>query len=84
MELGGQCQFLHRRDTAERHVRALVVVRPEPAGGLVLCLLNRFEQHAGEPSAANSSVVALDIGILLWLTGLDVCDVDAGLFRSGQ
>ena len=39
---------------------------------MVLCLLDGFEDVLPQPFATNGAVLALDIGILLGLTGLDI------------
>ena len=76
MELSGECQFLHRGDTAEPHVGALVVVCPEPMGRCLLYLFDHVEQGLGQPAVADGAVVAFDVGVLLRLPGLDVIEFD--------
>lgn len=72
MELSGHCELLLGRHATERHIRALVVVSPEPLSGGILNISNGFEQILAEPVGSHSSVVALDVGILLRLAWLDV------------
>lgn len=77
-------QLLCRRDAAERHVRALMVVSPSPVRGLVLYRLDRIEQGSGQPSVADGAVIAFNAGILLWLAWLDVIDADTVGLRLRQ
>jgi hypothetical protein len=49
--------------------------------GVILCLLDAFDDVLVEPFMPNRSVVALDVGVLLWLSGLNVLDSDS-LFLS--
>jgi hypothetical protein len=49
--------------------------------GVILCLLDAFDDVLVEPFMPNRSVVALDVGVLLWLAGLDVLDSNS-LFLS--
>ncbi len=57
-------------DAANAHVRAVVVVSPELLCGVVLCLLDAFDDVLIDPFVADGVVVALDIGVLLWLVPL--------------
>ena len=84
MELSDHRQFHCWRDATERHAGALMIVRPEPTGGLVLHLFDRVEEGSGQTGASDCAVVALDIGILLRLARLDVFDPDARAFGPGQ
>lgn len=61
-----------------------MVVSPEPTGGDVLHLLDRVEQGSCKPGVTHGPVVAFDIGVLLWLTRLDMLDPDALLLSPGQ
>ncbi len=45
--------------------------------GLFLCLLYRFKDILSQPFLPNRAVVALDVGVLLRVSGLDVLDADA-------
>jgi hypothetical protein len=54
-----------------------VIVVPHPASGLILHLINRVKQPLGQPVITNGSIEALDIGILLRLSGLNVFDPDS-------
>lgn len=84
MELCGKRQFLHGGDAAKCHIRALVVVRPEPTRGHVLYLVDRVEEGSREPGIAYGSVIALNVGVLLRLARLDVLDADTLLLRPGK
>ena len=44
---------------------------------MFLCLLDGFDDILVEPFVPDRAVVALDVGVLLGLTGLDVLDRDA-------
>jgi len=50
---------------------------------VLLYLLDRVEDELAEPFLADGPVIALDIGILLRLAGLDVEDADPALCRPG-
>lgn len=54
-----------------------MVVRPEPLGGNLLDLLDAFENVQVQPFVPDSTIVTLDIGVLLGLTGLDVLNGNA-------
>ena len=84
MELGCECQFLYGRDAAEGHVRALVVVCPQPAIGGFLHVLNAVEQPLVEPAITHGRVSTLNVGILLGPSGLDVINPDTAPFHPGQ
>ena len=84
MELRSGGQPLLGGNATERHVRSFVIVGPEPFGGGLLHLLDALEQVLAEPVVAHSAVVALDIGVLLRLAGLDVFDTDTVLPRPGH
>jgi len=47
---------------------------------VILGLLDTFDDILVEPFVPNRSVVALDVGVLLWLSGLDVLDRNAMFF----
>ena len=49
-----------------------MVVGPEPLGGNLLHLLDAFENVQIQPFVPNRPVVALNVGVLLGLAGLDV------------
>lgn len=84
MELCGTGQSLHRRDVAERHVRALVVLCPELTRCRLLNLFNRLERALVQPAMAHRPVVALNIGVLLRLARLDMFDPDLPFLRPCQ
>ena len=54
-----------------------MIVVPHPARCLILHLIDRIEQLLREPVITNRSIEALDISILLRLSGLNVFDLDA-------
>jgi hypothetical protein len=62
----------YRGNTADANIRATVVVSPEPLCGEVLGLLNAVDDVIIPPFMPDGAVVALDVGVLLGLTGLDV------------
>lgn len=68
----GCFQFYGGCHAVDAHVGSLIFVSPEPFGSLVLCLLYGFKDVLSQPFAANRAVIALDIGVLLRLAGLDV------------
>jgi hypothetical protein len=70
LEPCGHCKRLPRSDAAERHVRTFVVVRPEPASGGVLDLLDGVEKVLAEPIVTNRAVEAFDQA---FCCGLFVC-----------
>ena len=49
--------------------------------GVILCLLDSFDDVLVEPFMPDGAVISLDIGVLLWLTGLDVPDGNPMFFR---
>ena len=51
---------------------------------MVLCLLDGFDDVLVEPFMPDGAVVALDIGVLLWLAGLDVLERDAAFLGPDQ
>ena len=53
-----------------------MIVGPQPAGGKFLDFVERLEQVMGETVITNRAVVALNVGILLGLAGLDEIDAD--------
>ena len=54
----------------------VVVVSPQPFRGLILCILDAFDDVLVKPFKPNRPVVPLDVGVLLRLSGLDVLDRD--------
>lgn len=82
MELRSQRKLVHRRDAAERHVRALIVASPKPAGSSYLHLFYIAEEVAGNPRVAHCAVVAFDVRVLLWAAWLDVYQGDALPLRA--
>ena len=77
-------QFLHWRYSAKRHVGPFVVVCPQPPGGSILHLLNRCKNILVQPVVPDRPVIALHIGILLRLSGLDEEQRNFVLFRPGR
>ena len=73
----GHFQFLCGYLATDAHVRAVVVVSPEPLRGVILCLLDAFDDVLVEPFMPDGAVVALDLGVLLGLARLDVLNSDA-------
>lgn len=63
-------------NATEGHVGALVIIGPEPAGRVVLNLLNAVEQVMRASLSWRTVVVAFDIGVLLRLARLDEFDAD--------
>ena len=60
-----------------------MIVDPQPAGRKVLYLSYAVEQVLLQPVVPNRAVVALDIGILLRLPGLNMLQSNATLLRPG-
>jgi hypothetical protein len=54
-----------------------VIEEPEPAGGVILDLGDRLEQVVAEPVVAYGAVEALDVGVLLRLSRLNVIEPNA-------
>lgn len=76
---------LHRRDATERQVGAIEVVRPGPAGGVVLRLTVRSSRTGcGLTGVAYGSAVAFRVRVLLRLVRLDVVDPDAVALSPNQ
>jgi hypothetical protein len=67
----GHFQFLCGCYAADAHVRAVVVASPSPLRGVILRLLDAFDDLLVQPFVPNGAVVALDTGVLLGLAGLD-------------
>ena len=67
-------QFLSGCDAARPSIGAVVVVSPEPLYGVVLHLLDGCKHVLIQPLVADSSVVALNVGILLRLARLNGLD----------
>jgi len=82
VELCGLFQLHGGCNPADGHVGPVVVVCPEPIYGLFLGLLDGFKDVFLQPFVADGAVVALDIGILLGLSRLDILDVDASFLSS--
>ena len=51
---------------------------------MILCLLDGFDDVLVEPFVPDRAIVALDVGVLLRLTGLDVLDRDAQFLSPDQ
>ena len=77
VELRGHFQFHSGCDAAYRHIGSVVIVSPEPFGRLVLSLLDGFKDVLVQPFVPYRAIVALDVGVLLRLARLDICDADA-------
>ncbi len=80
-------QFLCGCDAADAHIRAVVVVSPEPLRGEVLGLplagrrllatavrLDVFDDVLVRPFMPDGAVVTFDVGVLLGLSWLDALD----------
>ena len=61
-------------DATYAHVGAVVVVCPEPLRGLILGLLDVFNDVLVQPFVPDGAVAAFDVGVLLRLSGLNVLD----------
>ena len=53
-----------------------MIVEPEPLRGIVLNRFDRVELVLAQPAVADRSVVAFDVGILLWIAWLDEFQLD--------
>lgn len=73
-------QMLHWGEPALGHVRAVVIVGPQPPRGEALNLFNAGPAVVGQPFAAHRPVEPLNVGVLLWLSWLDVFDLDSPFF----
>ena len=73
-----------RGNPADALVGAIVGVSPQPFCGEVLSLLDGFDDVLIQPLVPDRAVVALDVGVLLRLAGLDVPDGDPMLFGPLQ
>ena len=67
-------QFHSGCDAAYRHIGSVVIVSPEPFGRLVLSLLDGFKDVLVQPFVPYRAIAALDVGVLLRLARLDVCE----------
>nr|KIU70275.1 hypothetical protein TR92_01490 [Brucella anthropi] len=75
--LAGLCSRIHAAIFSfcagvDAHIGPFVVVGPEPLRGEFLCLLDTFDGVLVKPFMSHGAIVALDIGILLRFSGLDV------------
>ena len=61
------------------HIGAFVVVGPEPLGGNLLHLVDGFKDMEVQPFMPDRPVVALDVSVLLRLSGLDMGQGDASV-----
>jgi hypothetical protein len=59
-------------ETAQGHIRAVIVVGPPPPDGEVLTLSNAGPIILGQPLVTNRPVEPLDLSILPWLSSLNV------------
>ena len=50
---------------------------------MILDLLDCVPDELAEPFPADRPIVAFDIGVLLWLAGLDIGQPNAALMRPG-
>jgi hypothetical protein len=50
---------------------------------VILHLLDCVPDELAEPFLADRPIVAFDIGVLLWLAGLDIEQANAALLRPG-
>ena len=73
-------QFLRGRGVTQAHIRAVVVVSPEPFCGVILNLLDCCKHVLIQPFMPDRSVVTFDIGVLLRLSGLDMLQGDTSVF----
>ena len=73
--LRGHFKFLGGANPADTHVRAVIVVSPEPLNGVILGLLDAFDVVLAEPFTPDGAVVSLDVRVLL---GLAVMGLQAG------
>ena len=80
----GHGQPLFRCESAQSHIGAFVIVRPHPARGVFLHVLEVFPLVLRQPFVSGRPVEPLDIGVLLRLAGLDEIEPDAPLLRPGQ
>ena len=69
---------------ADAHIRAIIVVSPQPLRGEVLRLLDVFNDVLAQPFVPDCAVVALNVNVLLRLSGLDVLDANALLLSPFQ
>ncbi len=58
-----------------------MIVEPEPVGRVILGLGDRLEQVVAESVVTNGAVKALDVRVLLRLSGLDVIEANAVFLR---
>ena len=73
-------QLLSRRYSSEGHIRPFVVIVPDPASCFRLYLLNGCKNVLVEPVISDRPIKALDVGILLWLSWLNVAELYALFF----
>src|SRR3990167_7171292 len=74
-------QLLFGGDASQGHVWPFVIVCPHPASCMFLHLSNRLEQIMPQPVVTHRAVVAFDVGVLLWISWLDILQANAVLFR---
>ena len=82
--LCGHFQFHAGCNAANAHVRAVVVVSPEPLRGVILGLLDGFDDVLADPFVPDGAVVARDVGVLLRLVGLAALEGDLPLFGPSR
>ena len=61
-------------EAAQGHVWTFVMVSPEPLYCEILNFLDGLKQVLAQPVVTHCPVIALDVGILLRLTGVDLLD----------
>lgn len=62
------------------HTDSVIVICPEPLCGGLLHVLNAFKQIVLEQLLPYISVIAFDIGVLLWITWLRIASGNPLLF----
>src|SRR3978361_440424 len=77
VELRGHGQPLFWGDAAQGHVWAVMIIGPHPTRCVVLHVGKRIKLILRQPFVTHRPVEAFDVGILLWLAGLDEVDPDA-------
>lgn len=77
----GHGQPLFRGNPAQGHVRAFVIVIPDPSGREVLNFRDCIKAILREPFISHSSIKSLDVGVLLRLPRLDIFHPDSLFIR---
>jgi len=68
-------------ETAQGHVRAVVIVGPHPLRGEILNIFDAGPVILRQPFIAHCPVETFDVGILLGLARLDIFNPDAPFLR---